>query len=181
MVKKVSIWLTLEPLLYSKPIHLAEISKRLRMNHVTVMKRLEIFEKLGIIKREKIGKQVFYSVKNNPLLIDYLTIIEKEKLIEKCKKDLVIKEIVEYFHKFNNIIIIFGSSVLSTKNANDVDILIIGKFKGETKEIQKKLNLKFHIINVSSMRNINDALKKEIIKKHIIIQGSEEVIKWMIN
>ena len=181
MVKKVSIWLTLEPLLYSRPIHLAEISRKLKMNHVTVMKRLRIFEKLGIIKKERIGKQTFYSIKNSPLLVDYLTIVEKERLIEKCKRDLIIREVVSFFHKFDNPIIIFGSSVLSTKKANDIDILIVGRFKGDVERIQKKLNIKIQIINVSHLRNVNNALKKEIIKKHIIVQGSEEVIKWMVN
>jgi len=41
MVKKVSIWSTLEPLLYSEPLHLAEISKKLKKPHTTVRKQKE--------------------------------------------------------------------------------------------------------------------------------------------
>jgi len=182
MVKKVSIWLTLEPLLFSEPIHLAEISKKLKMPHTTVRKRLSAFEKIGIISKEKKGRQTFYRLKHIPLLIDYLTIIEKEKLIKRCKEELLLKEIVERLHKFNNSILIFGSAVHSLKKAKDIDILIVGKLKrNELDILSKKLNLKFHVINVKSLKEIGKTLKNEIIKKHLIIQGSEELIKWLIS
>jgi len=182
MVKKVSIWSTLEPLLYSEAKHLAKISKELKKAHTTVRKQLARFEKIGLLQKEKKGRQTFYKLRKIPLLVDYLTIIEKEKLIKRCKKELVLKEIVENLHSFNNTFIIFGSAVDSVKKARDVDILVIGRFNIEKiKLLEKKLNLKFHIINVKSLKEINETLKKEIIKKHLIVQGSEELIKWMIS
>ncbi len=182
MVKKVSIWSTLEPLIYSGEKHLADISKELKRPHTTVRKQLAIFEGIGLVEKEKKGRQVFYRMKKNPLIIDYLTIVEKERLIKRCEEELVLKEIIEFFHKFDNPTIIFGSSVYSIKNARDVDILIVGKFeRKEIKNVEKKLNLKFHIINVGSLKEISETLKKEIIEKHLIVQGSEEWIKWMIS
>ena len=182
MVKKVSIWLTLEPLLYSEAKHLAEISKELKKAHTTVRKQLAIFEKMGLVKKEKRGRQTFYKLKRIPLLVDYLIIIEKEKLIRRCKEELVLKEIVENLHSFNNSILVFGSAVDSIKKARDIDLLVIGKFdKKEFELLEKKLNLKFHIINVKSLKRVTETLKKEIIKKHLIIQGSEELIKWLIS
>jgi len=182
MVKKVSIWLTLEPLLYAEPEHLAEISKKLKKPHTTVRKQLAIFEKIGLLEKEKKGRQTFYKLRKIPLLVDYLTVIEKEKLIKRCNEELVLKEIVEHLHSFNNPIIIFGSAVNSVKKAGDVDILVVGKLNREKiKLLERKLNLKFHVINVKSLKEITEALKKEIIKKHLIIQKSEEWIKWLIS
>ncbi len=182
MVKKVSIWSTLEPLLYNKELHLAEISKKLNKPHTTVRKQLEMFEKMGLVEKRTIGKLSFYKLKKIPLIIDYLTIIEKEKLIRRCNEELALKEIVEFFHNFNNPMIIFGSAVRSLKEANDIDLIILGKFNSNSLiQLEKKLNIKFHILNVKTLKQINEALKKEIIKKHLIIQGSEEWIKWMIN
>ncbi|MCD6483011.1 MAG: winged helix-turn-helix transcriptional regulator [Candidatus Aenigmarchaeota archaeon] len=182
MVKKVSIWSTLEPLLYSEAKHLAKISKELKKAHTTVRKQLAIFEKIGLVKKEKKGRQTFYKLRRIPLFIDYLTILEKEKLIRRCREELVLKEIVECLHSFNNPILVFGSAVDSVKKARDVDLLVVGKFNIEKiKLLEKRLNLKFHVINVRSLREINEALKKEITKKHLIVQGSEELIKWLIS
>lgn len=182
MVKKVSIWLTLEPLLNFESVHLAKISRKLKKPHTTVRKQLAIFEKIGLIEKEKKGRQTFYRLRRNPLLIDYLTIIEKERLIKRCKEELVLKEIVEFLHSFNNPVILFGSAVNSVKKARDIDLLVIGKFNKERlKDLEKKLNLKFHIIGISSLKGISETLKREVIKKHLIIQGSEEWIKWLIS
>ena len=68
MVKKVSIWSILEPLLYSEPKHLAEISKELKKPHTTVRKQLEIFEKMGLIEKEKKDRQTLYKLKKFPYL-----------------------------------------------------------------------------------------------------------------
>ncbi len=182
MVKKVSIWLTLEPLLYSEPIHLAEISKKLKKPHTTVRKQLAIFEKIGLIEKEKRGRQTFYKIKKTPLLIDYSAIVEKERLIKRCNEELLLKEIVNFMHKFDNLILIFGSAVDSLKKARDVDLLVVGKFKRENlKELEEKLNLKLHVINVKNLKSINQSLKEEIRKRHLIVQGSEELIKWSIS
>ena len=108
--------------------------------------------------------------------------MEKEKLIKRCNEELLLKEIVEFMHRFSNPILIFGSSVYSLKNAKDVDLLIIGKFKKEElKKLEEKLNIRFHVINVKNLKMINEALKKEIKRKHLIINGSEVFIKWLIS
>jgi DNA-binding transcriptional ArsR family regulator len=182
MVKKVSIWLTLEPLLYSEPKHLAEIARELKKSHTTVRKQLAIFERIGLISKERKGRQTFYKLKHVPLFIDYLTIIEKERLIKRCQEELLLKEIVKFLHKFKNSFLIFGSAVNSLKKARDIDLLVIGKFnKKEIKVLEEKLNLKFHLINIASLKDINKSLKQEIKKKHLIIQGCEEIIKWLIS
>ena len=182
MVKKVSIWLTLEPLLYAGEKHLAEISRDLKMSHATVRKQLMIFERIGLVEKQKKGRQTFYRLRRIPLLLDYLTIVEKERLIYKCSRELVLKEIVDFLHKLNSQILIFGSAVHSVRKANDIDLLVVGNFnKKKLKVLEKKLNISLHIINVKSLSDVSDALKEEIKKKHLIIQGSEVFVKWLIN
>ena len=101
------------------------------------------------------------------MLLDYLTIIKKGRLLARCKNEIVLKEIIDHIHKFNNPVLIFGSAVNSVKNARDVDILIIEKFnKKDMQILEKKLNIKFHLINVKNLKEINEALKQEI-KKNI--------------
>ncbi len=182
MVKKVSIWSSLIPLLYSDMKHLADISRELKKPHTTVRKQLNIFEKLGILTKNVIGRQTFYKIKNHQLIIDYLTIVEKERLVKRCKQYLILKELVEFIHsKFNNDVLIFGSAVYLT-NPNDIDILIIGNFpKNDMKNIKKKLNIHLHIINVKQLSQINKSLKEEIKKFHLMVQGSERLIKWLIS
>ena len=157
MVEKVSIWLVLEPLLFSEPKHLAQISKELRKSHTTVRKQLSLFESMGVVEKEKKGRQIFYKLREVPLLIDYLTIIEKEKLIKRSKEELLLKELVDSLHTFDNPIILFGSAVISIKNANDVDLVIMRKFnKDKMRNIEEKLNLKLHILNLKDIKDINE-------------------------
>ncbi len=183
MVKKVSIWLTLEPLLYSQEfLHLAEISRKRKISHATARKHLSYFEKQGIVIKKKKGVLTLYKINyEHPLIIDYLSIIEKEKIIALCTKDLLMREIISFLHGFDNHIVIFGSSVNGTKNVNDIDALIVGNFKKDKiKEFERKINLKFHIINVKKFKEVGEALKKEIIKNHLIVNGCEDVIKWFL-
>ncbi len=92
------------------------------------------------------------------------------------------KEIVDFLHKLNNPIIMFGSAVDSVKKARDIDLLVIGKLnKKEIEYLEGKLNLRFHLLNVKNLKEINETLKEEIKKKHLIIQGSEWLIKWLIS
>ncbi len=182
MVRKVSMWLILEPLLFSESKHLSEISREVGKSHVIVKKYLDIFEKNGIIEKKKIGRQIFYKFRENPLIIDYFTIIEKERLIKRCNEDLVLKDIVEFFHSLDNPVIIFGSAVNSVNDAEDIDIIVVGNFdKKKIEVLEEKLNIKFHLISVKNLKEINKTLKEEIRKKHLIINGSERVIKWLIS
>ncbi len=187
MVNKLTIWSFLEPLLYSQEfLHLAEISRELKSPHATVRKHLNEFEKQGIVIKKTKGRLTLYNVNyDNPLLFDYLTLSEKERLIRKCQESLVLKEIVNFLHELENKeILLFGSIAENSKKPNDIDILVIGKIKDSVKEeikaFEKRFNLKFHIIDLDSLEQVNKSLKEEIIKKHLIIQGAESIIKWML-
>jgi DNA-binding transcriptional ArsR family regulator len=186
MVNKVTIASYLEPFLYSKEfMHLSDIARRIGKNHTVVRLYLNQFEKQGILEKRIIGRMTMYRIKLSPLLIDYLALAEKEKLVSKCQKDLVLKEIIGFLHNYlneNNKALVFGSATLDARKAKDIDILITGEinFEENFREEEKKLNVKFHLLNTKDLESIKEALKKEILAKHIIIQGTEEVVTWLL-
>lgn len=184
MVKKITI---LEPFL-SKPyekLHLADISRETNTPHPTTRQWLNALEKKGVLKKEHKGRLTLYSLNlENQNILDYLVIAEKNKLIRKCEEHIILGELISNINSTiseNVKFLIFGSAVESFNAANDIDILVVGKT--ETKLIEqfaKRLNKKLHIIQVSSLKKISKALKIEIIKKHLLIKGSEEFVGWMI-
>lgn len=184
MVNKLTIWSFLEPLLYSQEfLHLAEISRELKSPHVTVRKHLNEFEKQGIVIKKIKGRLTMYKLNYvNPIILDYLVLAEKDRLIRKCQDSLILKEVATLLHEFENKeIIVFGSVTENIKKANDFDVLIIGdEAKDKIKEFEKKFNIKLHIIDLESLEQVNKSLKEEIIKKHLIINGSENIVKWML-
>lgn len=184
MVGKITKWSYLEPLLFSEDyMHLKEISKQLDKNHSVVRQYLNYFEKEGILKKKKQGRLTMYKINyNHPLIIDYLSIAEKEKLLKKCKESLIINEVVSFLHENvkNNDALIFGSAVNKEK-PNDIDILITGDFKeNKIKEFDKKHNIDIHLINVENLESIKDGLRREIKSKHLLVSGTEKIIKWLI-
>ena len=183
MVNNITILSVLEPLLFKQEwTHLAEISRELKMPHTTARIYLNNFEKEGIIVKQIKGKLTLYKLNySNPLIIDYTIFVEKNKLINKCSKEVLLKEIVSFLHQFDNHIIIFGSASVNLKNANDLDLIITGDFdKHKFKEFEKKHDIKFHLINLKKIEDISPSLKEEIKKKHLTIQDSEKIIKWML-
>ena len=187
MVEKITKWLYLEPLVYKQEFtHLTEISRNLKKNHSVVRQYLNLFEKDGILEKTRKGRLTMYKIKISfPLIIDYTAIVEKEKLINKCRKELVINELVDFLHKNLNEdskALIFGSAAVDSKKANDIDLLVTGKtnLKKGIANFEKKFNVNIHIINANDLKSLNEGLRKEIMSKHLIIQGSEEIIKWLI-
>ncbi len=183
MVNNVTTLSVLEPLLFKQEwTHLAEISRELKMPHPTARIYLNEFEKQGVVVKQTKGRLTLYKLNySNPLIVDYLILVEKNKLINKSSKEVLLKEIVSFLHNLNNPTIIFGSASHNLKNANDIDLVIIGRFdKNSFKEFEKKYEIKFHLINLNRLEEISSSLKEEIKKKHLIIQDSESIIKWML-
>ena len=183
MVNNITTLSVLEPLLFKQEwIHLAEISRELKMPHPTARIYLNDFEKEGVVVKQLKGKMTLYKMNySSPLIIDYIILVEKNKLIHKCSREVLLKEIVSFLHNLSNPAIIFGSASINLKNANDIDLIIIGDFdKHSFKEFEKKHGIKFHLINLKKLEEISLSLKEEIKKKHLIIQDSEKIIKWIL-
>ena len=188
MVEKLTILYVLEPFL-TKPfeeIHLADLSRELKQPHPTIRQHLNRLETNGVLKKKTKGRLTLYSLNlENPLTIQYLSIVETNKLIRIAGKNLILKELISFLNNNlneKNIAIIFGSASKNITTANDIDLIITNKitFSKDLNQISEKLNKKIHLINVETLNTITTTLKEEIQKKHLIIQGNKEVLKWLI-
>jgi len=182
MVKKITKWLYLEPLLFEREwIHLSKISELVGKNHTVVRQYMGEFEKRGIIIKKTVGRLSMYKLKlDYPFIYEIISLIEGEKVLFRSG-DLRLKEIYSILRGIKGVI--FGSYVKTSREANDIDILLFGKNKGvneKIKEIEKKINKKIHLIEVKNLSEVNEGLRREVMKKHLIISGGDEVIRWLI-
>ena len=185
MVKILTIYRVLEPFLVkpNEKLHLAGISRELKQPHPTARQWLNNLEKKGVLKKEHQGRLTLYLLNlQNPNIIDYLAIAEKNKLINLCEKNPILAELVNYIHlNYRENALIFGSASESFSNAQDIDLLLTGNMDTKPlKTFAKRLNKELHIINVRRLNKISNALRKEISKKHLLINGSEELVRWLI-
>ncbi len=162
-------------------LHLLDISRKLNENHATVRKYLSNFEKQGILKRSVKGRLTLYKLNfNSPMLVDILVMGEKDKLIRSIEKNIILKElVVELRNLTDKTLVIFGSASEDFSKANDVDILTLDK-NLNVNEIEKKLNLEVHVNYVSSLISVSNVMKEEILKKHLIINNSEGIVRWLV-
>ncbi len=183
----VTKWSILEPLIFEREfVHLEEISRRVGRAHSFIRKYLNEFVEFGILEKKRVGRMIMYRINNEfPLLLDILVLIEKEKVLRA--KGLIIREIIYDLRNIlaiDNFSLIFGSAVRGTKRAGDIDILVVGELGVESKKelgkLERKVNKSIHLIEIESLGNVSDALKEEIRKSHLIIQGSENIVKWLI-
>lgn len=188
MVQKITILYAMEPFLGNpnEALHLTELSRLLREPHPTVRQHLNFLEKEGILTKSKKGRLTLYRLnRNNPLLLDYAFIAEKSRLIKRCNEELVLKELVQFLRSIlreRNNAIIFGSATESVQRANDIDLLITGKFNDEPVDaFSERFNVKVHIIRAGKLQKIPKALHGEITRKHLLIQGNDEVTRWLIS
>ncbi|MBI2142832.1 hypothetical protein HYU20_00635 [Candidatus Woesearchaeota archaeon] len=146
---------------------------------------LNFLEQKGVLRKGVKGRLTIYSLNlGNRNIIDYLVIAEKNRLLKRCGQEPLLKELVGFLRTLlneNNKALIFGSATESLKKANDVDVLITGKFDSQKLEkFAERFNIKTHAINVKALSNVSEALRLEITSKHLIISGSEEVIRWLL-
>ena len=164
-------------------LHLADIARQLNMPHPTVRLHLARLEKQGILRKSTKGRLTLYALNfSDPLLCDCLLIMEKNRILTMCEKNVLVKEFIGLLDE--NIpaaeIFIFGSSVKEPKGADDIDLLVIGRC--DTKKItafSKRYNKPIELLHVATKDKITTTFKNEIIKKHLLVSGSEQTIRWL--
>ena len=181
MVRKLTKWSYLQPFLFTKEsLHLLDISRRLNENHATVRNYLNEFAKEGILKISQKGRLTLYNLNyESPLIIDSLSIVEKENVLEMCSQNKIFSELVSDIHNLlSGPVVIFGSSANSFQGAQDIDIICTENT--DFNKLEKKYNKEFHAIKVKELKNIKKALKEEVLKKHLLINCVEECVRWLI-
>lgn len=122
---------------------------------------------------------------NCSVIVDVLVLVESERKLRE--KSLVLREVIYGLREIldvGSIALIFGSAVENVKKAEDVDLLVVGKLSSEAKKkvkkIEGKINKSVHVVEVESLGDVSGALREEVRKKHLIVQGSENIVRWLI-
>lgn len=161
------------------------LSKEIGISHVGAFKILRRLEKRRIVKSERIGRAVIYSINNeNPVAwkeIELTLAIEASNSLRWVEEFRSIQKIASFA-------VLFGSILKDEKNARDIDLLVVAdkeRFKDIKKEIEERnkiLSKKVHLIlqtpeefdkDIKSRNNVI----MEIIKKGIVLFGQEEITK----
>jgi len=185
MVRKITTTRIIELYLndYSRKYYLREMASLLKKPHQSIKPHIEELIKEGILIKNERTNLVEYSLNfKNKRLFDYLIIAEKEKTISRLKEDVILNLLYEKLSAFfnNNYFIVFGSASEKIKKGSDIDLLIIGKSNvnkilGELEEVYNK---KIHKLQVNSLNKLNEVLIKEIYKKHLIFNNTEQIVRF---
>lgn len=121
-------------------IHLREIARQTKMHEPSVTKCLKQLEEQKILHAEVDGNMKKYFLERNKKTYCLLTLfdIEKQEKLSKLRKeaiDIYLKKLKEK----PVFAVLFGSTAKETySEASDIDILIVGNRKINTKEAEKE-------------------------------------------
>jgi len=168
---------------YDKRYYLRELAVLLKKPHQTIKPYIEELVKEGIFIKNQRKNIVEYSLNfKSRKIYDYLVIAEKEKLMERLDEDTLLKILFEKFSSFfaNNIFLIFGSSVEKIKKGSDIDLLVVGKVNIDKviRGFEEVYNKKIHKVQVNNLNKLNNTLIKEIYKKHLIFNNTEQIVRF---
>ncbi len=177
---------------YSKELYVRQIAKKLGKSHVTLLPYLRSLEKKKVLNSRFIGRNKAFSLNlRNIIARNFLLISELKKTNDYIDRVFIIKKIVQelFDFEFRGSLILFGSYADESFDENsDIDLFYFGRIGEETKkEIRKIGEIYGKIINIkmSSMSNFEKGIKKrdaltiEIVKKHIILNNSEQFVNLL--
>tara|TARA_Y100000310_G_scaffold29633_1_gene28180 strand:+ start:9058 stop:9648 length:591 start_codon:yes stop_codon:yes gene_type:complete len=169
---------------YDKRLYLREIAKFLKKPHQSIKPYIQQLVNENILIQEKRNNVTdFYLNVKNHAVFEYLSMAEKTQLIQKINQEIILKILYEKLAKtFTlNTYIIFGSAAQYVKKTSDIDLLIIGKKKINDilNQFEKVYNKSIHTIQVLNLENVSTRLIKEVYKKHIIMNNSDQVITFL--
>lgn len=168
---------------YGKKYYLRELADLLKKPHQTIKPYVEELVKERILIKNKRRKITDYDLNfNNKILYDYLVITEKKKFIEKLNENTLLRILFEKLSIFfqNNSFIIFGSAAEKLEKNSDIDLLIIGKTNMQKviNDFEEIYNKKIHKLQVNDLSKLTPALIKEIYKKHLILNNTEQILRF---
>ncbi|MBI2543564.1 MAG: hypothetical protein HYW24_05270 [Candidatus Aenigmarchaeota archaeon] len=168
---------------YGRMLYLRESASLLGKPHQTIKPYVESLVKEGVLIKNERKNLTEYSLNfKNKAVYDHLIIAEKEKLMERLKVDTLLRVLFEKLSPFfgKNVFVIFGSAVDKIQKGSDIDLLVIGKqnISNELEDFENIYNKKIHKIQITNIENLTLALIKEIYKKHIIFNNTEQVVRF---
>jgi predicted nucleotidyltransferase len=162
----------------NKSISLREFEHHFKKPHQTMKAHLKEFVDSKILLLEKKARFVFYSLNlKNPLLKQYLSMCEKERLFAFLEKNSLFRRLYDHLSIYNDTLMIFGSAV-HKKDFSDIDLLIVSDNKKIRKTIQDFINtynIKIHVIQTNE-KSLTNSFITELKKNHIILNNHDYFI-----
>lgn len=159
----------------NKPLHLRDISRKIKLNESTTSSHLNRLVLEGILKTEKEANLRKFSIFKNQIpsifpLFDY----ERLETLSLVRKD-AIKIYIKKLEKKPLFVIVFGSTAKGTfRKDSDVDILVIFPEKYDDKKtidyVNSQTGIKIQTFKVTE-EQFNEELK---LKKDKVIQSALE-------
>ncbi|PJA71206.1 hypothetical protein CO153_02865 [Candidatus Pacearchaeota archaeon CG_4_9_14_3_um_filter_30_11] len=153
--------------------HIRGISKVLKVNHMMIVRKINLLEKENVVNYVAEGRNKVYFIKKSSEGRSSFLMTENYKLMKLLLKHHFLREVVLKIQENKKIkfACIFGSYAKGLENGkSDVDLYI----ESEDSEIKKeysKLDSKFSIkLGKWDKENL---LIKEIIENHVLIKGGE--------
>jgi len=153
--------------------HIRNLSRSLKINHMMVVRKINLLEKKNLVDYSLEGRNKVYFLKRNSEGRAFFLMSENYKLVKLLLKYPFLREVVEKIQKNKKIKFasIFGSYSKGTESKkSDVDIYIESEDVSLKKEYSK-LDSKFSI--KLGEWDKDNFLVKEIIENHILIKGAE--------
>jgi len=166
-----------------KRVSLSEFTRQFKKPHQTIRAHLGKLVKDKVLIEEKRLRFLYYKLnKANPLIVEYLSLCEKERTIRFMQKNALIGRLYAAIAPYLAMskVLIFGSAVAAKEYA-DIDVLIIAKDKGaaeELKRFEETYSVKVHRVQTEE-RSLTTALLEEIRKRHIILSGHDYFIQLL--
>ena len=159
----------------NKPLHLRDISRKIKLNESTTSTHLNNLVKDGILKTEKDANLKKFSIYKNQIpfifpLFDY----ERLDALSLVRKDAV-KLYIKNLDKKPLLAIVFGSTAKGTfRKDSDVDILVIFPEKNDDKKtidyVNSQTGIKIQTFKITEQQ-FNEEIK---LKKDKVIQSALE-------
>lgn len=153
--------------------HVRSLAKKLKTNHMMVLRKMKELFKSNIVDYKEKGKNKVYFLKKTPEARNFIFMTENYRLIELVKKYPLLRKVIENIQNNQKIklAVIFGSYAKETAGEDsDIDVYIETankKIKSELELIDSKISVK------TGWYDKANNLIKEIEKNHIIIKGVE--------
>ncbi len=157
-----------------------EIARAYKMNQKSVANSLLRLEGGGILKSERKGRTLLFSLNPKfPALKDVIVISEIERKLAFLSRN---PKIAEIFTKSSGIVGIFGSYARGEKReGSDLDIFVIGESRPDYRREASLFNIRASVRKFSEKKwkaliNSKNTLASEIVSAHIIISGAEAFV-----
>jgi len=166
-----------------KKIGLSEFERHFKTPHQTIKARLKQLVDAKILILEKGVRLAFYSInKNNPLLVEYLAMCEKERMLKFIESNVLFRRLYGTLSKHMSAsnILVFGSAA-SKKGFADIDLLIISgdkKITSSINEFMQTYGVKIHAV-LTDDKHLTDVFVTELKKQHIMLNNHDYFVRGL--